>query len=510
MLQALNKQGMLNPVEARALAAGGMFADRGGVFSQNTDLGKYMMENGQGDELKRLQGDGSDVSNFMSVRNKLNSDEQNPWMRLDAAQRLFGLNSPQQAAALMRLDGTGYGDLQKTLEGAGVNMKDLNASGINTLSQIGGANSMEYLGSIYGQIKGRAPGSGALTEDERKQIDAAQASGSASDFKSALVRIMASKDQEDTEGNDIRKQTAAMENVQIAVGEKMVPILNDMRGALLAMAGVTGKSASLEDLRRQAGIATGDIHGNGLFDDGTTMGGLRHEGSEMTTGNAASDAGVAKAMDYFQGQNWTKEQAAGLAANFYAESGMDPTASGDKGNSYGIGQWHQDRQDAFKKWSGKDIHGSTLEEQLAFSQYELTKGTERRAGDELRVATSAGQAGAITSMDYERPYDIAGEAQRRGNMANAIAGAARTPKLNSDDFSIIDTSTEKVPKTKDKTEKSNAGDGKGVVDTVILDMNINLAQPNGSGGMTQHKISTSVAVPRGSGSQSAVVNNAGT
>ena len=98
-------------------------------------------------------------------------------------------------------------------------------------------------------------------------------------------------------------------------------------------------------------------------------------------------------MQYFQGQSWSKDQAAGLAANFYIESGMDPTASGDHGQAYGIGQWHQDRQDEFKKWSGKDIHGSTLQEQLAFAQYELTKGTEKAAGDKIKGATSAGQIG---------------------------------------------------------------------------------------------------------------------
>lgn len=489
ILQAFNKQGMMNPVEARALAAGGMFADRGGVFGENTDLGKYMIENGQGAELKRLRGAGADVSNFMSVRNKLNSDEQDPWLRLDAAQRIFELSTPQQAAALMRLDGTGYGDLQKTVEGAGVKMSDLNASGINTLSQIGGASSMGDLSKIYGQIKGRAPGAGALTDDERSQLDTAQQTGNAADFKSALVRIMASKDQEDTEGNDIRKQTAAMENVQIAVGEKMVPMLNDIRGALLSMAGVTGKSSTIADLRMQAGLATGEIHGNGMFDDGTSAGALRHWSMGKATGNAAGDDSVATAMNYFQSVGWTKDQAAGISANLYTESGMDPTASGDKGNAYGIGQWHDDRQAAFKKWSGHDIHKSTQAEQLAFVNYELTEGAEKAAGDKIKGATSAGQAGALTSLDYERPYDAEGEASRRADMAGAIASSA------------------KVPKSKDKTEKSNAADGKGAVDTVIIDMNINLAQPNGSGGTTQHKISTSVAVPRGSGSQSAVVNN---
>lgn len=129
-------------------------------------------------------------------------------------------------------------------------------------------------------------------------------------------------------------------------------------------------------------------------------------------------------VEFFQSRGWSKEQAAGIVANLQAESGMRPDAVGDSGNAYGVAQWHPDRQRNFKNWSGKDIRSSTLEEQLAFVHHELTAGLERAAGDRLKQAKSAGEAGDIVSRYYERPKDADGEASRRALAANQLSGGA--------------------------------------------------------------------------------------
>jgi len=128
------------------------------------------------------------------------------------------------------------------------------------------------------------------------------------------------------------------------------------------------------------------------------------------------------AMAYFQAQGWSKEQAAGLAANISRESNFNPSAVGDNGKAYGIGQWHPDRQAEFKKRFGKNIQGSTFEEQMAFMQYELTQGNERKAGNILRGTTGAAEAAGVVSTHYERPADKAGEAAKRGQLALAMLG----------------------------------------------------------------------------------------
>ena len=146
-------------------------------------------------------------------------------------------------------------------------------------------------------------------------------------------------------------------------------------------------------------------------------------GTVNSTGKAAPGSEQA-AMEYFQKQGWTKEQAAGLAANIKRESAFKADAVGDNGKAYGIAQWHPDRQAEFKKRFGKDIQGSTLEEQMAFMHYELTEGREKGAGNKLRQATSAQDAAAVVSKHYERPADREGEAAKRGQLAAAMMGNA--------------------------------------------------------------------------------------
>jgi hypothetical protein len=129
---------------------------------------------------------------------------------------------------------------------------------------------------------------------------------------------------------------------------------------------------------------------------------------------------VRQAMDYFVGQGWTAAQAAGIVASLQVESEFRPDAQGDNGQAYGIAQWHPDRQAAFQKFSGRAIQGSTFEEQLRFVHHELTQGGEVGAGNLLRNANSANDAGRIVSQNYERPADREGEATRRGRIAEQI------------------------------------------------------------------------------------------
>lgn len=137
------------------------------------------------------------------------------------------------------------------------------------------------------------------------------------------------------------------------------------------------------------------------------------------------EEGSRQAVEYFQQHGWTKEQAAGLAANLQRESMFAPGAVGDKGAAYGIAQWHPARQAEFARVFGKPIQGSTLQEQLAFVQYELTQGSESAAGDRLKTARTASEAAGIVSSRYERPGDTEGEMARRGRMAESIF--ARVP-----------------------------------------------------------------------------------
>jgi len=141
---------------------------------------------------------------------------------------------------------------------------------------------------------------------------------------------------------------------------------------------------------------------------------------------SATSSGKAKqAMDYFMSQGWTKAQAAGIVGNLQKESQFSNDVisgrkKGDGGKAYGLAQWHPDRQANFKKAFGKSISQSTFQDQLKFVNYELTRGTEQGAGNKLKRATSAAQAGAIVSQYYERPAAVEAEKRERAKLAEGI------------------------------------------------------------------------------------------
>jgi hypothetical protein len=121
---------------------------------------------------------------------------------------------------------------------------------------------------------------------------------------------------------------------------------------------------------------------------------------------------------YFIDRGWSPEQASGIAANLWAESTGNTRAVGDNGQAYGLAQWHPDRQKAFKDFTGKDIRDSGLDEQLNFVNHEI----HLRGGADLSKATTAADAAAIVSRQYEGPKDADGEAYRRGNLAQSLMG----------------------------------------------------------------------------------------
>jgi hypothetical protein len=139
----------------------------------------------------------------------------------------------------------------------------------------------------------------------------------------------------------------------------------------------------------------------------------------------AGDSTAGRAIAYFQKAGWSAAQAAGIVANLIAESGLNPRSQGDHGQAYGAAQWHPDRQAAFARLYGHSIQGSSLEEQLAFVNQELTTGGESSAGRLLKGVQNAALAGALVSKYYERPAGGGAEAASRGRSAQALFNGSR-------------------------------------------------------------------------------------
>lgn len=163
-----------------------------------------------------------------------------------------------------------------------------------------------------------------------------------------------------------------------------------------------------------------------------------------------------KVMKFFQDQGWTAAQAAGIAANLQAESQFNPAARGDGGQARGIAQWHPDRQADYEAWARQNgrpnLANASLADQLAFVQFELTKGRRAFAGRALRGAGDAGAAARIISMQYEGPKDKFGEAARRSALAERGMREARVGDDNRQHVEIHQTNNTTI-----HGDKSNFG-----------------------------------------------------
>lgn len=150
-------------------------------------------------------------------------------------------------------------------------------------------------------------------------------------------------------------------------------------------------------------------------------------------GSAPSDR-AAFAMQFYQ-QHPTNplapHQAAGLVGNFQQESGraLNPTAVGDNGTSFGIGQWRGDRFKALQDFARqRQKPWQDFETQLDFALHE-GETTEREAFTRLRSATNVEEATAA-GIGFERPRGFTWENPRGGHgwgnrlsFANSLAGS---------------------------------------------------------------------------------------
>lgn len=217
-------------------------------------------------------------------------------------------------------------------------------------------------------------------------------------------------------------------------------------GGILGLAGAFGRLGIALAAVSAAGVGGWKL-GNWIYDQLTTD--VQDKIGETIArvlaafGNDEANEALASnnPVQFFVDRGWTRDQAAGIVANLQAESGMNPQAVGDNGQAYGLAQWHPDRQRAFEKWLGKPIQQSNRYEQMEFVDYELKRGAERRAGDLLRAATNARQAGEIVSRYYERPAAADTEAAKRGAAAVNISQETNIHVHGSGDATAVARST---------------------------------------------------------------------
>ena len=217
-----------------------------------------------------------------------------------------------------------------------------------------------------------------------------------------------------------------------AVGINMGGAAGGMTEPGGAGTGITPAGASQISYTPQTVSGGGGIASGAATVGGSTAGGPTQVGAAAVSpgvqqsGRGGSNTGSAdEALRFFMSKGWSPAQAAGIVGNLQEESGFNPNITGDNGAAYGIAQWHAPRQNAFRSWAGRDIRGSSFQQQLEFVHYELTQGSERGAGIRLRSATTPEQAAIIVDQFYERSNGRA----RQNRIAHALRYAATIPQL---------------------------------------------------------------------------------
>lgn len=478
-----NRMG-LDPLQMQVLREGGMFATKDKMFGVGSAYTRYMGQTGPtGSE------DYYSATRSLIEEKYAGDSEQQKLMRAQAFANHTGLNM-NQAMAMLSLQPNQMGEMQRY---AG-DMGKLSASGI---SNMGAAlfGSDKDRADLARSFLGRDDVSAA----DKDRLNQAMTGGSIEQQKDVLAKLSAQYEQEKTMGSDIRDSRAALDNIKTKMADQVVPTLLDIKKGILYMAGVKdGKTpgqimadvekaesqdrqtklrgeydskmkgiaderASIAAEKRQLGkdVSTGRIkpeeyaarmrelndrtseldsqsRGAKSSYDGAVS--RERSGGGRGSGSVGDPAKANDAMDFFMKKGWSREQAAGIVANLSKESNLKPGAVGDGGKAYGIAQWHPDRQAAFARKFGKDIRESTVQEQMEFVHWEMTEGNERAAGDRLRKATTASDAGAIVSKYYERPKLREEEAAERGAMAESLY---------------------RTPMPQQKTASSGAGAGRG-------------------------------------------------
>lgn len=129
--------------------------------------------------------------------------------------------------------------------------------------------------------------------------------------------------------------------------------------------------------------------------------------------------GAKETVQYLVGQKFSVAGAVGIAANISQESGFKPDAVGDKGTSFGICQWHNNRGAAMKKYVGSNW-ASNLTGQLAFLVHELKtsyKSTYNVVKDVPNTETGVRNAADVFVRKFEVPAAVDTRSKERQEIA---------------------------------------------------------------------------------------------
>lgn len=143
-----------------------------------------------------------------------------------------------------------------------------------------------------------------------------------------------------------------------------------------------------------------------------------------------------EAMKVLMSLGYSQAQAAGIAGNLMAESNINPMAIGDRGQAFGIGQWHPDRQALLKQFAADNNYDyKSTDAQLRFIDWEMKNSPATAGADTygtLMAQTTPQGAADVFRRLYERPSadPRLGQHDARVGYAMTLAGGYSTQAAN--------------------------------------------------------------------------------
>jgi hypothetical protein len=253
LYQALGSRLGLDPIQAAMLREQGLFGTGRGTFGEGSLYDSFAKKNG----LSRPEAADSDATNLELIMRQMKEVYRDkPMLMVNAMSNLFGVNN-SQAMALSSIEPAQLGGIGKRLKKLGINLNDVDATGISRLSQI--------------------EADGSLSDDE----------------KDRQTRAAAKQHQEETEGSRTRATINGVERAVQDMAGKAVPLLNDMRMALMLLAGEKGggpmaireRFAKAESDERQARI--GQAYEKQRSELNTQLAGVASERDALERNSAA-------------------------------------------------------------------------------------------------------------------------------------------------------------------------------------------------------------------------------
>ena len=89
-----------------------------------------------------------------------------------------------------------------------------------------------------------------MTAPEVARLDKAMSSGDANEQKQVLAELVATRDQERTQGSDIRDSKNLLDNIKTSLADKLIPLTEQMRAGIIYMAGGKDKLTTEDIMRR--------------------------------------------------------------------------------------------------------------------------------------------------------------------------------------------------------------------------------------------------------------------